>query len=61
MANFTRLGCAPTFGGGEYGGRLCPCHGSVYDTAARIRNGPAPKNLFLPEYAFLTDTKVKIG
>ena len=42
---------------GEYGGWLCPCHGSVYDTSARIRKGPAPKNLYLPDYEFLTDTK----
>jgi ubiquinol-cytochrome c reductase iron-sulfur subunit len=61
LASCTHLGCIPTFGGGQYGGWLCPCHGSVYDTAARIRKGPAPKNLYLPDYAFLTDTKVKIG
>jgi ubiquinol-cytochrome c reductase iron-sulfur subunit len=61
LASCTHLGCIPTFGGGEYGGWLCPCHGSVYDTSARIRKGPAPKNLYLPDYAFLTDTKVKIG
>ena len=57
----THLGCVPTFGGGEYGGWFCPCHGSVYDTSGRIRKGPAPKNLEVPEYAFLSDTKVKIG
>lgn len=58
----THLGCVPTFGGGEYGGWFCPCHGSVYDTAGRIRKGPAPKNLALPEpLALLSDTKVKIG
>jgi ubiquinol-cytochrome c reductase iron-sulfur subunit len=57
----THLGCVPTFGQGEYGGWFCPCHGSVYDTAGRIRKGPAPKNLPLPDYAFLSDTKVKIG
>lgn len=59
--NCTHLGCVPTFGGGEYGGWFCPCHGSVYDTSGRIRKGPAPTNLVVPEYAFLTDTKVKIG
>ena len=59
--NCTHLGCVPTFGGGEYGGWFCPCHGSVYDTSGRIRKGPAPLNLVVPEYAFLTDTKVKIG
>jgi len=57
----THLGCVPNFGGGQYGGWLCPCHGSVYDTAGRIRAGPAPLNLFIPDYAFLSDTKVKIG
>jgi ubiquinol-cytochrome c reductase iron-sulfur subunit len=57
----THLGCVPNFGGGDYGGWLCPCHGSVYDTAGRIRKGPAPRNLDLPAYAFLSDTKIKIG
>ena len=57
----THLGCVPNFGQGEFGGWLCPCHGSVYDTAGRIRKGPAPLNLLLPDYAFLSDTKVKIG
>nr|WP_222934429.1 ubiquinol-cytochrome c reductase iron-sulfur subunit [Caulobacter sp. 17J80-11] len=57
----THLGCVPTFGAGEYGGWFCPCHGSVYDTSGRIRKGPAPKNLAVPDYAYLTDTRVKIG
>jgi ubiquinol-cytochrome c reductase iron-sulfur subunit len=57
----THLGCVPTFGGGDYGGWFCPCHGSHYDTSGRIRKGPAPKNLQVPEYDFLSDTKVKIG
>ena len=57
----THLGCVPTFGGGDYGGWFCPCHGSHYDTSGRIRKGPAPKNLEVPTYAFLSDTKVKIG
>lgn len=57
----THLGCVPNFGQGDYGGWFCPCHGSQYDTAGRIRKGPAPKNLYLPDYAFLSDTKVKIG
>jgi ubiquinol-cytochrome c reductase iron-sulfur subunit len=57
----THLGCVPTFGGGEFGGWLCPCHGSVYDTSGRIRKGPAPKNLEVPDYSFLSDTKVKVG
>lgn len=57
----THLGCVPLFGQGDYGGWFCPCHGSVYDTSGRIRKGPAPKNLLVPDYAFLSDTKVKIG
>jgi ubiquinol-cytochrome c reductase iron-sulfur subunit len=57
----THLGCVPNFGLGEYGGWFCPCHGSVYDTSGRIRQGPAPLNLEVPDYAFLSDTKVKIG
>jgi ubiquinol-cytochrome c reductase iron-sulfur subunit len=57
----THLGCTPTFGGGEYKGWFCPCHGSQYDTSGRIRKGPAPKNLAVPDYAFETDTKIKVG
>jgi ubiquinol-cytochrome c reductase iron-sulfur subunit len=57
----THLGCVPNFGLGEFRGWLCPCHGSVYDTAGRIRQGPAPRNLDLPEYSFLTPTRIKIG
>jgi ubiquinol-cytochrome c reductase iron-sulfur subunit len=57
----THLGCVPSFGTGDYGGWFCPCHGSVYDTSGRIRKGPAPKNLELPDYAFTGPTKVKIG
>ncbi|MGI8610864.1 MAG: ubiquinol-cytochrome c reductase iron-sulfur subunit [Sphingomicrobium sp.] len=62
----THLGCVPlgTAEGenrGEYGGYFCPCHGSHYDTAARIRKGPAPTNLVVPEYQFVSDTVVQIG
>ena len=62
----THLGCIPLGihegdNRGEYGGYFCPCHGSQYDTAARIRKGPAPKNLFVPEYAFNSDTVVTVG
>ena len=62
----THLGCVPLGVGegenrGEYGGYFCPCHGSHYDTAARIRKGPAPTNLVVPEYQFLSDTVVQIG
>lgn len=62
----THLGCVPlgqksTDPKGDYNGWFCPCHGSHYDTAGRIRKGPAPKNLEVPAYTFLSDTKVKIG
>ena len=57
----THLGCIPLAHQGEYDGWFCPCHGSQYDTAGRIRQGPAPKNLPLPPYAFLSDTKIRIG
>ena len=62
----THLGCVPlgTKQGdprGEYDGWFCPCHGSMYDTSGRIRRGPAPKNLAVPEYLFSSDTLVKIG
>ncbi|MEM1104581.1 MAG: ubiquinol-cytochrome c reductase iron-sulfur subunit [Pseudomonadota bacterium] len=62
----THLGCVPlgTSDGeskGDYGGWFCPCHGSHYDTSGRIRKGPAPGNLEVPEYAFLSDTRIKIG
>ena len=57
----THLGCIPTFGEGRYRGWFCPCHGSVYDTAGRIRSGLAPKNLYLPDYVFELTSKVMIG
>jgi ubiquinol-cytochrome c reductase iron-sulfur subunit len=62
----THLGCVPLGAAagevkGEFGGYFCPCHGSHYDTAARIRKGPAPTNLVVPEFAFISDTVVKIG
>lgn len=57
----THLGCVPLGEQGPYGGWFCPCHGSVYDTAGRIRQGPAPENLHIPVYSFVTDTKLKIG
>jgi ubiquinol-cytochrome c reductase iron-sulfur subunit len=62
----THLGCIPlgnkpTDMRGEWGGWFCPCHGSQYDTSGRIRKGPAPLDLFVPPYAFESDTKIKIG
>lgn len=61
IANCTHLGCVPVGESGDFDGWFCPCHGSHYDTAGRIRKGPAPKNLVLPEYEFLSDTLVRIG
>lgn len=62
----THLGCIPTGNApsemrGEYDGWFCPCHGSHYDTSGRIRKGPAPKNLPVPPYEFVSDTVIKIG
>lgn len=57
----THLGCIPIMGQGEYKGWFCPCHGSQYDTSGRIRKGPAPKNLEVPPYEFIGDSKIKIG
>ncbi len=57
----THLGCVPLGQEGEYGGWFCPCHGSVYDTAGRIRQGPAPENMAIPVYEFITDTTLRIG
>ena len=57
----THLGCIPLGQKGEYNGWFCPCHGSHYDTSGRIRKGPAPKNLEIPQYVFLDDNTVKIG
>ncbi len=57
----THLGCIPTGKEGEYDGWFCPCHGSSYDVSGRIRQGPAPNNLEVPNYAFVSDTKIKIG
>jgi ubiquinol-cytochrome c reductase iron-sulfur subunit len=59
--NCTHLGCIPLGNQGPYGGWFCPCHGSVFDTSGRIRQGPAPTNLPIPPYAFLSDNKIKIG
>lgn len=57
----THLGCVPIGGQGEFKGWFCPCHGSQYDTSARIRKGPAPKNLEIPPYEFIGESKIKIG
>ena len=62
----THLGCIPkgqslADSRGDFGGYFCPCHGSHYDTAGRIRKGPAPRNLEVPPYEFVSATKIKIG
>ena len=57
----THLGCIPLSHQGDFNGYFCPCHGSQYDTSGRIRRGPAPANLPLPPYEFLSDTKIRIG
>jgi ubiquinol-cytochrome c reductase iron-sulfur subunit len=66
MGVCTHLGCVPLGAAegenkGEYGGYFCPCHGSHYDTAGRIRKGPAPTNLLVPDYEFTTDTTIVVG
>ena len=66
MGVCTHLGCVPLGAGegenkGEYGGGFCPCHGSHYDTAARIRRGPAPTNLVVPTYQYTSDTAILVG
>ena len=70
MGVCTHLGCVPIGNEGDYalvegsartGGWFCPCHGSHYDTAGRIRRGPAPTNLPVPKYAYVSDSKIRIG
>lgn len=66
MGVCTHLGCVPLGAAegenrGEFGGYFCPCHGSHYDTAARIRKGPAPKNLHVPDYEFTSDAVIRVG
>lgn len=57
----THLGCVPIGGAGDFKGWFCPCHGSQYDTSGRIRKGPAPKNLEIPPYEFVSNNRIKIG
>jgi ubiquinol-cytochrome c reductase iron-sulfur subunit len=57
----THLGCIPAAHEGNYGGFFCPCHGSQYDSSGRIRQGPAPANLPVPPYSFVSNTKIQIG
>jgi len=57
----THLGCVPLANAGDYNGYFCPCHGSHYDTSARIRKGPAPLNLEVPPYKFVSDSLLLVG
>ena len=57
----THLGCVPLPNAGDYHGWFCPCHGSHYDTSGRVRKGPAPYNLEVPEYKFLDDSTLQVG
>ena len=66
MGVCTHLGCVPLGAAegenkGEFGGYFCPCHGSQFDTAGRIRKGPAPTNLLVPDYEFTSDTTIRVG
>jgi ubiquinol-cytochrome c reductase iron-sulfur subunit len=61
IGSCTHLGCVPVGTAGDFGGWFCPCHGSHYDTAGRIRKGPAPRNLEIPVFAFTSDTNIRIG
>jgi ubiquinol-cytochrome c reductase iron-sulfur subunit len=57
----THFGCIPVGEQGDFNGWYCPCHGSHYDTSGRIRKGPAPTNLPIPEYQYISDTVIKVG
>ena len=61
IGSCTHLGCVPLGQAGDFGGWFCPCHGSHYDTAGRIRKGPAPMNLAVPVFSFVSDKVIKIG
>ena len=61
IGSCTHLGCVPLGQAGDFGGWFCPCHGSHYDTAGRIRVGPAPENLLVPNFEFVSDTVIRIG
>lgn len=61
MGICTHLGCVPLGEQGDFGGWFCPCHGSHYDTAGRIRKGPAPRNLLVPVASFVDETTIQLG
>ncbi|MCF6275316.1 MAG: ubiquinol-cytochrome c reductase iron-sulfur subunit [Robiginitomaculum sp.] len=57
----THFGCIPVGEAGDFDGWYCPCHGSHYDTSGRIRKGPAPTNMVIPKYTYISDTVIKVG
>lgn len=57
----THFGCVPVGEAGDFSGWYCPCHGSHYDTSGRIRKGPAPTNMEIPPYEYISDTVIKVG
>ena len=57
----THLGCVPLGDAGDFDGWFCPCHGSHYDTAGRIRRGPAPSNMLIPVASFTDETTIQLG
>ncbi len=57
----THFGCVPVGEAGDFDGWYCPCHGSHYDTSGRIRKGPAPKNMVIPPYSFISENVIKVG
>ena len=61
VGSCTHLGCVPLGQAGDFGGWFCPCHGSHYDTAGRIRKGPAPENLAVPTFSFTSESTIAIG
>lgn len=61
IGSCTHLGCVPLGERGDFGGWFCPCHGSHYDTSGRIRKGPAPLNLEVPPYQFISENRIRIG
>ncbi|MCY4031083.1 MAG: ubiquinol-cytochrome c reductase iron-sulfur subunit [Hyphomicrobiales bacterium] len=61
IGSCTHLGCVPLGQKGDFDGWFCPCHGSHYDTSGRIRKGPAPSNLEIPPYQFVSENRIRIG
>ncbi|XP_036333265.1 cytochrome b-c1 complex subunit Rieske, mitochondrial-like [Rhagoletis pomonella] len=57
----THLGCVPIANAGDFGGYYCPCHGSHFDASGRVRKGPAPLNLEVPQYEYLDEHTMIVG